>query len=431
MQSTGVWNRRGFLGGLGALIGATFRGTKAWGLPPAGRNPGVGGNVTGLGATGSVYDELGVTTLINGQGTETVLGGSLIPPEVEAVMAQAARHFVGLDELEKAVGKRISQMLKLPDGYGAMVTCGAAAAMQSGYAGILTGSNPDFIKQIPDLTGMKSEVIIQKAHRYAFDHAIRTTGVKLVEVETRDDLHNAINPRTAALHFTNYLNDSGQIKVDEFVKLAKQANLPCLNDAAADTPPVSRLWDYANMGYDLVAFSGGKAIRGPQCAGLLLGRQELVDNALLNTNPYEDALSRTCKVGKEEIVGMLKALELYLAEDHTALTKEWWRRLQSVSQSVSSIPGVKVTRFVPDVANHVPYIQIALDPARFSLTAVEFTEVLRKGTPSIVLDTGLPGGVISIPTPSNSIVMNSFMLQPGEAEIVAQSLSKLLRSHSA
>lgn len=180
MQSTGVWNRRGFLGGLGALIGATFRGTKAWGLPPAGRNPGVGGNVTGLGATGSVYDELGVTTLINGQGTETVLGGSLISPEVEAVMAQAARHFVGLVELEKAVGKRISQMLKLPDGYGAIVTCGAAAAMQSGYAGILTGSNPDFIKQIPDLTGMKSEVIIQKAHRYAFDHAIRTTGVKLV-----------------------------------------------------------------------------------------------------------------------------------------------------------------------------------------------------------------------------------------------------------
>src|SRR4029077_12943587 len=263
-----AWNRRSFLGTLGMIAGSMMTSKKLFAAKTSAR-------VSGFGQSGNPYEELGVPTVINCEGTMTMLGGSILRPELEAVMAQAGRHFVSMPELEVAAGKRIAEMLKLPDGYTALVTSGAAAAIQSGLAGILTADNEAYIKQLPDLTGLKSEVIIQKSHRNPFDHQLRSTGVKLVEVETRDDLQKAVSERTAMMHFTNFANEAGQIKVDEWPKLAKQYNLPCMNDAAADTPPVSRLWDYAKMGYDLIPFSGGKAIRGPQCAGLLIGRKDL------------------------------------------------------------------------------------------------------------------------------------------------------------
>ncbi len=351
----------------------------------------------------------------------TMLGGSLIRAEVEAVMAQAARHFVSIPGLEAAAGKRIAQMLKLPEGYSALVTSGAAGAIQSGLAGILTGDNESFIKQLPDLTGMKSEVIIQKSHRNPFDHQLRGTGVKLIEIETRDQLRRAVSERTAMMHFSNFANAAGQIKVDEWVKLAKEFKLPCMNDAAADTPPVSHLWDYADMGYDLVTFSGGKVLRGPQCAGLLIGREDLVHFALLNNSPYEDTLGRGQKVGKEEIVGMIKALELYLNEDHDALAREWQQRLDTVSRQITKIPGVSTSFFTPDIANHVPHMQITWD-AKISLTPQQVSQTLRAGQPSIVIggDEGRPG-----------LAMCSFMLQPGEEQIIAEQLAKVFREHSA
>jgi L-seryl-tRNA(Ser) seleniumtransferase len=351
----------------------------------------------------------------------TTLGGSLIRPEVEAVMALAARHFVSIPDLEAAAGKRIAEMLKLPQGYSALVTSGAAGAIQSGLAGILTGDNESFIKQLPELTGMKSEVIIQKSHRNPFDHQLRGTGVKLIEVETHEQLRRAVNDRTAMMHFTNFANAAGQIKVDEWPKLAKQYNVPCMIDAAADTPPVSHLWDYANMGFDLITFSGGKAMRGPQCAGLLIGREELVHFALLNNSPYEDTLGRGQKVGKEEIVGMIKALEVYLAEDHDALTKEWQSRLETISRQITKIPGVTTAFFTPDIANHVPHMSITWD-SRIPLSPQEVSHRLRSGQPSIVIGggEGRPG-----------LGMNSFMLQPGEDQIIADQLSKVLREHAA
>ena len=325
-------------------------------------------------------------------------------------------------DLEVAAGNRIAQMLKLPDGYTALVTSGAAAAMQSGLAGILTGDNEAFIRQIPDLTGMKSEVIIQKTHRNPFDHQLRTTGIKLVEVETREQLRRAVNERTAIMHFSNFANAAGQIKVDEWVKLAKEYKIPCMNDAAADTPPVSHLWDYANMGYDLITFSGGKAIRGPQCAGLLIGRKELVACALLNNSPHEDTLGRSQKVGKEEIIGMVKALEMYLNEDHNALEKEWQNRLQLVSREITKVPGVRTEFFTPDIANHVPHMRIIWDEARVKITPKEVSKTLRSSKPSIVIGggEGHPG-----------LGMSSFMLQPGEAEIIAQQLARVLKEHSS
>src|SRR5437868_7381086 len=377
--------------------------------------------ITGLGQSGNPYQELGVTTVINGEGTMTTLGGSLIRPEVEAVMAQAARHFVSIPELEAAAGKRIAQMLKLPQGYSALVTSGAAGAIQSGLAGILTGDNEALIRQLPDLTGMKSEVIIQKSHRNPFDHQLRSTGVKLVEVETRDQLRRDVSDRTAMMHFSNFANAVGQIKVDEWVKLGKEYKLPCMNDAAADTPPVSHLWDYANMGYDLITFSGGKALRGPQCAGMLIGREDLVHYALLNNSPYEDTLGRGQKVGKEEIIGMIKALELYLNEDHDALSAEWQRRLDIVSRQITKIPGVSTAFFTPEIANHVPHMQITWD-AKIALTPQQASQILRSSNPSIVMGggEGRPG-----------LAMNSFMLQPGEEQIVAEQLVNVFRAYSA
>jgi uncharacterized pyridoxal phosphate-dependent enzyme len=418
MRLNSTWNRRGFLGTAAAVAASALAPRKLFSKVAA-----TAGNsaVTGFGKSGNPYDELGVTTVINCEGTMTMLGGSILRPELETVMAMAGRHFVNIPELEVAAGKRITEMLKLPDGYFALVTSGAAAAIQSGLAGILTGDNEAFIRQLPDLTGMKSEVIIQKSHRNPFDHQLRATGIKLIEIETHDELRQAVNDRTAMMHFSNFANAAGQIKVDEWVKLAKQYNVPCMNDAAADTPPVSHLWDYANMGYDLITFSGGKAMRGPQCAGLLIGRKDLVANALLNNSPHEDTLGRSQKVGKEEIIGMVKAVELYLQEDHDALAREWQSRLERIAHELTKVPGVTTSFFVPDIANHVPHMQITWD-SRVSVDPKQVSKLLRSSKPSIVIGggEGKPG-----------LSMCSFMLQPGEDKIVAERLAAVLREHSA
>ena len=425
MSIKNIWNRRAFLGSAGIFAGILLNARRVFGLTgattlPAAAAPGLPEKLTGFGSTGNVYEELGLTTVINAQGTMTYLGGSLPRPEVEAVMALGAQHFVPIVELEVAAGKRICELLKLPPEYDAIVTCGAAAGMQAGLAGILTGKNPKFIEQLPDLTGMKSEVIIQKSHRNPFDHQLRSTGAKLVVVESREDVKRAINPQTAMMHFSNFANAQGEIKVEEWVKLAHENNIPAFIDAAADTPPVSNLWDFAKMGYDLIAFSGGKAIRGPQCAGLLIGKKEFIANALRNNSPHEDTLGRSTKVGKEEIVGMVKALECYLSDDHAALDKEWWRRLDAISGEVTRVPGVSTSFHVPDVANHVPHMDIFWDPRKLSLSPQDASSALRKAKPSIVME----------PT-EGGLVMNSFMLKPGEEKIIAAQLVQLFKSHGA
>jgi uncharacterized pyridoxal phosphate-dependent enzyme len=407
-------NRRTFIGSLGAAVAWAMGGRRIMASPSLHTT-----KLSGFGESGNVYDELGVTTVINGEGTMTVLGGSLPRPEVEAVMALAGQHFVSIPDLEVAAGKRIAEMLKLPEGYAALVTSGAAGAMQSGLAGILTGNNEQYIRQLPDLSGLKSEVIIQKSHRNPFDHQLRGTGAKLVEIETSDDLRNAINQKTAMMHFSNFANADGKIRVEEWIRLAKQYKIPAMIDAAADTPPVSHLWDYANMGYDLITFSGGKAMRGPQCAGLLIGRADLVGYALLNNSPHEDTLGRGQKVGKEEIIGMVKAVELYLNEDQDALTREWQKRLDMISKEVVKVQGVSTEFFLPDVANHVPTMRITWDSRRISVAPQDLTEALRKARPSI-----------AVGRTENGLEVNSFMLQPGEDQIIAERLTQLLRAHS-
>ncbi len=231
-----------FIGTLGAAFASLVGSRKLSASPAPGANPAVQPDcnriASGLGSTGNVYEELGVTTVINGQGTMTTLGGSLGRPEVEAIMTQAMRNFVSIPDLEVAAGKRIAQMLKLPEGYSAIVTSGAAGAMQSGLSGILTRDNEQFIRQLPDLTGMKTEVIIQKSHRNPFDHQLRATGVKLVVVESREDLQKAINPQTAMMHFSNFANSAGQIKVDEWQKARGRIKY---SRASLTLPPILRL----------------------------------------------------------------------------------------------------------------------------------------------------------------------------------------------
>src|SRR5436309_6120018 len=206
---------------------------------------------------------------------------------------------------------------------------------------------------------MKSEVIVQKSHRFGYEHAVRNTGVRLVEVETRDDLERAVSNNTAMMIFYNNNNKEGRIQDEEFVQLGKKHSIPTLNDAAADVPPVDNLWKYTAMGFDLVAFSGGKGIRGPQSAGLLLGRKDLIAAARLNAPPNGNTVGRGMKVNKEEMVGMLVALELYLAKDHAAEQREFEARADAIRSGVAAIPGVNADIFAPEVANHVPHVRMS------------------------------------------------------------------------
>ena len=375
--------------------------------------------VTGPGdsAAPNIYERLGVRTRINAKGTYTYLTGSLLPPEVAQAMEEAAQHYVVLEELQRAAGERIAKLLGVE---AACVTSGAAGAMTLGVAACITGSDSEKIKRLPDTTGMKNEVVIQRKHRYAFDHAIRNVGVRLVEVETEEDLERAINARTAMLHFLNEAQNQGQIGLQKWVEAGKRHNIPTFNDAAADVPPVSHLSDYNKMGFDLVCFSGGKGLRGPQCSGLLLGRKDLIDAALLNNNPSEDTIGRPLKVGKEEIVGMYVALERYLKIDHEAEWKDWESRLDTIGNAVSAVAGVHTGRFVPEVANHVPHLYLQWDEKAMGITQVECLKQLEAGDPSIVC---LGGEDYRY-----GLAVTPFMMKAGEEKVVGERIAEVLRA---
>lgn len=361
-----------------------------------------------------IYDRLGVRTRINAKGTYTYLTGSLMPPEVSRAMDEAAQHYVHLVELQEKVGERIAQTLGVE---AALVTSGAAGAITLGTAACISGEDPEKILRLPDLQGMKSEVVIQKKHRNGYDHAIRNVGVRLVEVETEEELENAISEKTAMMYFLNAAQKQGRIGLEKWVEAGKRHGVPTFNDAAADVPPPSHLSDYNKMGFDLVAFSGGKALRGPQCAGLLLGRKDLIEAAMLNNNPYSDTIGRPLKVGKEEVVGMFVALERYLKLDHDIEWKNWEKRLDAMAHVISTARGVETGRFVPEVANHVPHMFVKWDEAALGLTKTECHRQLLEGEPSIeVLCEEYPQGLSITP----------YMLDPSEDLIVARRIKEVL-----
>jgi uncharacterized pyridoxal phosphate-dependent enzyme len=368
------------------------------------------------GAGRDYFRELGVRPFINAAGTYTAMTASLMPPEVIEAITYASTHYVMLDELHDSVGARIATLLHCE---AAMVTSGAASALTLATAGVLTGTDSRKVVELPNLAGMKSEVIIQKAHRFGYDHAVRNCGVRLVEVETREDMARAINPQTAMMVFYNNNNMEGQIRDEEFVQIGKQRGVPTLNDAAADVPPVDNLWKYTKMGFDLVAFSGGKGLRGPQSAGLLLGRKELIAAARLNAPPNGNTVGRGMKVNKEEMVGMLAALELYLAKDHAAEQREFEARAEAIRSGVTAVPGIKAEIFVPEIANHVPHVRISWDAAAKRMTPADAVSRLRAGEPSI-----------GTRSEGDAVVIGVWMMRPGEEKIVARRLREVLANRS-
>ena len=357
------------------------------------------------------FKELGVRPFINAAGTYTDMTASLMPPEVMSAINYASKHFVPLSELHDRVGERIAGLVKAE---AALVSSGAASAMTLGTAGVLTGGDPKKVVDLPDLTGMKSEVIMQKAHRFGYEHAVRNCGVKIVEVETAAELEAAITPQTAMMLFYNNNNSLGQIRDEEFVRLGKKHGVVTMNDCAADVPPVENLWKFTAMGFDLVVFSGGKGIRGPQSAGLLLGRKDLVAAARANAAPNGNSIGRGMKVNKEEMVGMLAAIERYLKLDHAALDAEYQRRAGVILKSLAGISGVTASLTVPEVANHVPHVKVVLDTAVTGITGQEISKRLREGTPSI--------GV----RPGDELLVGVWMMQPGEDVVVARRLKDVL-----
>jgi D-glucosaminate-6-phosphate ammonia-lyase len=360
-----------------------------------------------------VIQELGVRSFINAAGTFTALTGSLMRPEVVKAMEVASRKYVTLDELHTAVGKRLAELLHCE---AALVTAGCASALSLSTAACVAGSDRGRIRQIPDTTGMKNEVLVQKTHRVGYDHAIRNAGVKLIEVETSEQLENAINDRTAMMFFLNSSDTMGKVHHEEFVAIGKKHKVPTLIDAAADVPPVENLWRFTKLGFDLVGFSGGKGLRGPQSSGLLLGRKDLIEAAKLNTSPNGDTLCRTNKGNKEEIIGLLVAVESYLKEDHAAVWKDWEARCDRITQALKAFPDVKAEVYVPKLANAVPHLRVTWDYRKRGLSVSQMVKKLREGEPSIEVG---PGS-------RQQVQIGVWMMEPGEDAVVGERMRAIL-----
>lgn len=375
----------------------------------------------------NVYSRLGVKTVINCRGTWTYLSGSLEFPEVREAQVEAAQHFVNMIDLQRAVGRRLSELTGAESG---IVTSGAAGAMAAATAGCMAGADDQLIWQLPDTTGLKHEVVMVGG-RSAFDSAIRLTGAKLVLVYSAEELANAINENTAMI----YTTDLGD-KLRKELAIAKDKKTPMLLDDAAGIPPVDNAKLYAKMGIDLYCFSGGKGLRGPQCSGLLLGRKDLIEAALMNCSPREGAVCRPMKVGKEEIIGCLTALETWLKTDEKKLYAEWNGRIDRIRKLVDTVPGVKTDVYVPDDGNRYPTLKISWDQRAWGFTIADCVGKLRAGDPVIeVLGADNPSLVKSVhegnPNPKeikgpDHIELVSMTIKPGEEMIVGQRLRAIL-----
>jgi len=361
------------------------------------------------------FKELGIRTFINAAGTYTSMTGSLMPKEVIDAINYGSLEYVNLDELQDKVGERIAELLECEY---ATVSSGCFGAMSIAMAGVMSGKDPKKIKQLPDTTGLKNEVILQESHTIGYAQALTNVGAKLVKVKTAEELENSINEKTAMLWFLNANTDRGDIKWEEFVSLGKKHNIPTFIDCAADVPPVDNIFKFTRIGFDMVAFSGGKGLRGPQSAGLLLGKKEYIEAARLHTPPRGETIGRGMKVNKEEVLGMLAALELYLSKDHQAEWKMWEDQIDLISESAKSVSGVETTIHVPPHANHVPSLKIRWDQSKVNISPDNVRKILREGSPSIETVGN-----------KNEIGITTWMMVPGQEKIVAKKIKKILKSH--
>ncbi|HYA25401.1 MAG TPA: hypothetical protein VEF05_14650 [Terriglobales bacterium] len=375
----------------------------------------------------NVYSQLGVKTIINCRGTWTYLSGSLEFPEVRQAQLAAAEHFVDMLELQRGVGRRLAELTGAESG---IVTSGAAGAMAAATAACMAGSDDKYIWQLPDTTGLKHEVIMVGG-RSAFDSAIRLTGAKLVLVYSPEEIASAINENTAMI----YTTDLGE-KLQRELAIAKEHKVPMLLDDAAGIPPVDNVKLYARMGIDLYCFSGGKGLCGPQCSGLLLGRKDLIEAALLNCSPREGAVCRPMKVGKEEIIGCLTALETWLKLDEKKLYAEWNGRVDRIRKLVETVPGVSTDIHIPEDGNRYPTLKISWDQQAWRYSISDCVQELRAGDPVIeVLGPDNPSLVKAVregnpnrkePKGPDYIELVSMTIKPGEEIIVGQRLRAIL-----
>ena len=360
------------------------------------------------------FKELGLRTFINAAGTYTSMTGSLMPKEVTDAISYGTTEYVNLDDLQDKVGERIAELLECEY---ATVSSGCFGAMSIGMAGILTGMDPEKVKQLPNTKGMKNEVIIQESHTIGYAQALTNVGAKVVKVKTTRDLEKAINKNTAMLWFLNAHTDQGTIKWEEFIALGKKYNIPTFIDCAADVPPVENLFKFTKMGFDLVTFSGGKGIRGPQSAGLLLGKRKYIEAARMHTPPRGETIGRGMKVNKEEVLGMLAALELYLQKDHKTEWAMWEAQIKLISDSALEIKGVETEIHVPKYANHVPSLRIRWNQNLVNITPNEVRDQLKNGHPSI-----------QTVGDNSTVGITTWMMVPGQERIVAKRVSEILSS---
>jgi len=409
-------SRRGFLEFSTAVAAAAVLPSVAAAEAPAGA------------AADDYYAKLGVPTVINAAGTYTYLTAAVMPPSVQRAVAAAAHHPVRLKELHKAAGEYIAKRLKCE---GALVTSGASAALTLATAASIASKGNIKPEEIPQAALERGyEVIVQKSHRYEYDHAMILCGVKVREVVTVDDYRKAFSDRTV---MTNYFNDAApennpptQIDRETWLRIAHEHNVPCHLDAAADMPPIENLWKYTGMGFDFVCFSGGKGIRGPQNAGLLLGKKKLIDLAAENDSPNSEAVGRGMKVAKEQIAGMVAAVDWILSQDDATMQREFLDRTHVIQAALKNVPTLKSEIFMPKIANHVPHLFLRYDPKVVGITPLQVADKLRAQNPPIELNPATGNSGRFHTADENTIVLATWMLQPGEAEVVAAALRKLL-----
>ncbi len=365
------------------------------------------------------FKEIGVKPFINAAAAYSALGGRNMWPAVVEAMEYARQRNVIMKELHDAVGK---QLVSLIGCEAAMVTSGATSAMTLGTAACLTGTDEERIRRIPDLRGMKRSVIIQKSHRYIYDHGVRNCGIRFVEVETIHDVERAIHSDTAMLFFCRMQEKHGLIKLKEYADLGKAHGIPTLIDGSNTVPPLEGLRDYLDSGFDLAAFSGGKGLRGPYSAGLLLGRKDLIEAARLNSSPNSDTIGRGMKVSKEEILGMMAAVEYSLQFDYSVETKRESRLVEIISQKVSSIPGVRTAVSYPPSEGGRPHLRLYWSNSDIPLSVEEAQKRLEDGVPSIrTCYLGLSDGEFEIGTA---------MLKEEEIDVLVRRVREVLTEGS-
>jgi L-seryl-tRNA(Ser) seleniumtransferase len=373
------------------------------------------------------YAKLGVQEIINAAGTYTSLTAAIMPETVQLAVARAAKRPVRLKDLQLAAGSYLAKRLHCE---AALVSAGAASALTLGTAACVTLANDKNGERIPPLIpqgmdSLKNEAIMQKGHRYGYDHALSNCGVRIVEVETLDEYRAAFTPKTVMAHFFNAAT-SGTISREDWIRVSHEHNTPCMNDAAADIPPISNLWKYTQMGFDLVCISGGKGIRGPQNAGLLLGKKDLIAAAAQNNNPVDNVVGRGQKVAKEQIVGMVAAVDWLLSQTDEGMEREFRGRAKRIADYLSGVPTLTAQIYVPEVANHVPTLLLRYDQEKVKIAPLEVADMCRHSSPSIELHPATGSPEPGLPSDANTIVVGVWMLQPGQDLIVAKRLRQIL-----